>query len=525
MRSMKIKGVEEDWANLPIATSGKSCTPGLNRYCLGKYRFEDGSTPGFLGKWKKALTSSRGSKVWGEVRGTQSPLVEEIWAGPKDEITWMNFLTCVMYQALKIQKVKAKTKERFIPIWDKNHWPAESPDSASEDWSLTSEGQAILVSLTCIIKALIGWQRLDQPPTGQVKELCQAVWDTIGLDLGNRKTGEPNNPLENLGGFLQALEPAEGDQRDNYLRLGFLLSIYYGLINCGKYEGNYDLTSFITNGEQELDRIGACELEGGVLNCEGGTGTSKAPRLTIWRKENRTVVMPTSQENVSRLTLTETETGTPLAVGSPETRPPSQLTPELAGWVHTTTEQHNRSSTAAVWVPGQPSSKQEAAQKLSEKSRQLRQVAESPGPHNNSRATPRGPEQDRVSRPSPPPQLPSKPAQRTGRVTETLTPVTGTLTSTEPAEEEITGQSSTGTHHVETTDTLQGENMGQLPTEEDKSTRVGSIAGGVLGALLMIASLYGLKRVYWRRRRGPGTAGPALLGTADAIRYGPTTSD
>ncbi|EUD64542.1 hypothetical protein C922_05058 [Plasmodium inui San Antonio 1] len=516
MGKINLKQEKQFWEGTGGGGTGNNCSVGHSRYCIGSYGGEEEAYEGFIGKWKKGIGSATREMDWNRQTGRQSLLAREILGGQVDEYKWKGILSCVMYEALNGRSLKVMINQKQHILWDNRHWNRILSRGVNNYWADNSHGQAMLLGLACLIRALLGWD-IDQMATRQAtRALCGPVWDLVGIRLENPVTGEGSLSVKSQDQFLTLLKGETGGTDDQLTKLGFLSSIYYGLTSCCDTARHYDLTPLIRVSGYQMQQMGPCTIEGDSLQCgihskSGGSGS-----LNIWRTGIGTVLPEKSLD-------TSIGEGPKLKVDPSEEDEVKRIQRDsLQG-----------SQLVQAWVAAQA---QCQGGKRGGEDRCSRQVQEAVEQAKKKKDMPTGElERDRIKADKPPkPEQGARalrlPEQQGGETAQELNSqehqdlkgpaapnrvvAEGSIQKSEP-EGKIQGRD-LGDDVGDSREDDGNSQMKKVQTTASSSVGSGPIIGGIMGLILAVASVYGLYRIF--RRRGRSRVEPPMQLSAGITR-------
>ncbi|EUD64254.1 hypothetical protein C922_05369 [Plasmodium inui San Antonio 1] len=515
----KVKLAEGTWARQLIPGKDNTCIPKQHRYCVGPTGGGDGTVGGFLGSWNRILTRQSGPGRWERFVGENSPLRREIMSSQHDSESWKQLLTCVMYEAININRIRVKTEKEPRDIWEKNKWSHALRGGVGADWSKSALGQNMLIALACVIRGLMGYEINTSEVSEQIQKDCQEIWEEVALELEDASSSGEDTKMKDLDDFLQKLREVRGQEKSKYDGLGFILSIYYGLSRCCEYKRNYDLTGLIKKGGWSLRRIGACTLSDNFFSCTGDAKGKTTAGLNLWTLGRRTLVKGGMRAPPSSLRITESQTGVDLEVYKPTKAPTVFQDPKLQRWAD-----EKRTGTSpnegVVYAHGtrhtltREDIKQASHDQPS--SQEIQPTQESPRVENragDSEATKTvNTEADQSEPGRYPPRAPS--TERSSHVSPLQTPG---LTKTS----ERIGPGPADTTEVSIRENSESDqsNGPEQGTADMPTAPYGTIIGGVVGAVLALGSLYGISRVFLRGRGGTSRRVKVTAGLTNGVKY------
>ncbi|EUD64281.1 hypothetical protein C922_05347 [Plasmodium inui San Antonio 1] len=287
---MKVSLKQSSWAGLPTPPKDSTCLPKQQKYCLGRLEAVEGAAKGFLGAWASSYKKGTDGLDWNGLMNSDNQLKQEVMPKGTDNEQWKGLLMCVMYEALNVTNIRAKTASGTKTLWTENNWRVALRDGVQDDWSANDSGQGMLRCLACLIAALMPNEQHLKPGRGRLAQHCKKIWETVAVDLREENRGLGQQKVEKLEEFLDLIQDLRGDDTNRYDGFGFLLSIYYGLSKCSSYGRNYELTGLLRRRSWDLSSMGACRITKGVFQCSGSSGNSSEIGLNIWTNSKERLV-------------------------------------------------------------------------------------------------------------------------------------------------------------------------------------------------------------------------------------------
>ncbi|EUD64203.1 hypothetical protein C922_05414 [Plasmodium inui San Antonio 1] len=521
MRKLSLKNERNAWSLRPAPRSSGGCEVHLDKYCLGNYGTRVDVLSGFMGRWSNLLSRDGGDGSWTQLKNTSSPLLQAMLQQKIEQYEWEGIIQCVMSNALSLRRISIQDSGSNREIWNSSSWHQALRGGTGKDWGKSKTGQAMLGALSCVIMALLGWPNTKGDPPEAGRRVCQDIWDELQLSL-NPPTQRLNpKNMKTVGEFLGSLGTTESIQKDNYNRLGIILSIYYGLRTCCHFNGHYTLTGIIDNASWNLSHLGQCLLKDERLNCEGGSGENEGGYLSIWTRDMRRISKSKKQKETGKLTLRDPDTEKELKTVTTKGEYKTSYEAPLRQWAAEALTSH----------PGQLSSPRGI-----EVATQAKRATKSP-----QKETPRASgaqwadtSRNRMANSAPQPRAPSDSGDT---INSQETNDAGLPEGPVPQEEYGNSLASHGvTDHEDVQSgssdkpTTQGEEDSAQTNQVNRdpsgvapevigAVGIGSILGGVLGGILAMGSLYGIYRVYSRPRRSIRGSRTSFKGGEANIAY------
>ncbi|EUD65163.1 hypothetical protein C922_04449 [Plasmodium inui San Antonio 1] len=358
MYKIRLRDDAQTWEHAPLHTRGGQCTEGFHRYCLGEYGGTTGAVQGFLGEWSRDLTEITRQLDWDQLGKESSPLIRRIKGERIDETAWKGLLTCVMSNALKLERIEVRTNQGKEEIWSKNNWTSMLKNSTGRDWGKTDVGQKMLMALTCLITVLVGTPRPQETEAKIERSPCSPVWEKVALKLGGHSQPSEPKEIKNIEEFMEGINYGDLREEDQKRRLGFVLSIYHGINKCCQSETPYELNGIIRQNGWDLKKIGQCHLDGQELKCDGTGAQGGGQGLNIWTKGGKTLVEGLPRKKPAKLQLVEPETGEHLRVGNPTTEVSQREKNFVTETAKRMSEAHSLASSSPVFLRGEASGEQ-----------------------------------------------------------------------------------------------------------------------------------------------------------------------
>ncbi|EUD66398.1 hypothetical protein C922_03314 [Plasmodium inui San Antonio 1] len=288
--SLRIEAKNEGWESVPVANSRRDCDQRPRAYCLGAITSGSGAQGGFLGRWANLVGPMNRGGNWQSVTDVTTPLIKRIVEPSLDAIQWRGLLMCIMSRALSLSQLKAIKDGKPLLLWEKEAWKKALNKGVTNPWNSDAKGQGMLIAVVCLIHAMIGYDKGPEGPNPTVRNICTNVWDQVKLELQEVPQGSSNRHIKTLDEFLDKLKKDEAGSSLSYPNLGLLLSLYYGLNQCGEYRGNYDLTALVRTSGWELGEMGSCSIDQNTFMCGGGTGQPVGSTLNMWTNRKSSLI-------------------------------------------------------------------------------------------------------------------------------------------------------------------------------------------------------------------------------------------
>ncbi|EUD63938.1 hypothetical protein C922_05682 [Plasmodium inui San Antonio 1] len=498
---VRLKDELEHWTFPNQGPGGRGCQWEEGAYCLPNFSGKAEAVGGVLGKWGVMLTKLKTSHQWAELTREEHQVVKELLGGGSSGVEWRGLLSCIISKALEIKQIKVRAGGNWLQLWSNQNWAEALNKGVVSPWNQNTTGQAMFLAVTCVIRALIGYQVGGRNQQKNSQALCGEVWNTVKINLPKTTKEIQGIHVKSLEQFLSLVGPNSQDPLSPYGSIGLLLTIYYGLITCGNHKPPYDLTGLINTNGWDLEKLGSCTLNKSIFSCGGGTGETDQPRINIWNKTMAKVVSEDSDEEsgLSKLTLVTEDTEDQVAKRKAEQQRRNNETAEkIAGGMNAA---HNQAKeTQTVYGPNSNS--------LSVHLREPRHSRSLPpatqgstlqSQHSRVRSTteatkvpiPVGGHDETTEEQEPSQTGPSEPQE------EKLLSFRG------PSSEEFEVSKGQAGDEKEQTLNVEGKTPSAYPTPSlnpSKSTEgIGGILGGIMGILLALGGIYGLYRVYFRK--------------------------
>ncbi|EUD63843.1 hypothetical protein C922_05775 [Plasmodium inui San Antonio 1] len=522
MERLGLTELGRSWSHKPASQHPNQCQIERHKYCLGVYGSSKGAEGGFLGRAARGLTKRVGSINWQQFSGEGSPLKKYVLGQASDEYTWAGLLGCVISEALSLETISTTDGGNELLLWKKENWRAILRDGVTKTWSKSSVGQNIIMAAACIIAALMNNQQASATDLRDIKSVCHGVWETVAIELQAAQSQKQNKDLKALEEFLLEMRELDGDESSKYYSLGFLLSIFFGLTKCCKYNRNYGLKGLIRTSGWGLRQIGACQLHGTQFSCKGSTMGSSEPRLNLWTTGGQKLVKDQLRESPKTLKITDAETGKELPEYEPTRAPLKGQNPEIDRIV--TMMQSKDPNQGIIATKGSAGSLTSA--NLQGPFKKEEAIRNSP----EALPRPRPREDEKVS------GLSSSPATqeeaqipRDGNRSNDRNSTSESSSSEESFSEEIGQDLLVATApapklRVDNSVGAPKDTGGSAEPERNVSgsMNIGEVVGGVLALVLGMGSIYGLYRIIRRRRKPEGGRLIHRSRIANPIRYTPT---
>ncbi|EUD64130.1 hypothetical protein C922_05489 [Plasmodium inui San Antonio 1] len=285
-------------------------------YCLGKYGGQGGALPGFLGGLARQVEKLQSNDAWGEISGAQHDVVKEMKHRTENKFKWKGIIGCVMEHAMSLKQITASIGGKSVVLWDQGNWNKVLRGHTQENWGNSALGQAMLTAVVCTMRALYGQEKGQEALSADVKDLCSGLWEELAVELDPPNRQTETAPVKTLGEFLKLIRGDQAGEKSKFARVGFLLSVYYGMRECCEYSKKYSFTGLLRKDNYDLKQLSTCFMDEDQLKCESGGTHQKGTGLNLWHNSHQ--IMITREKRVTK---------GPLHVRNPttgETIPPSQ---------------------------------------------------------------------------------------------------------------------------------------------------------------------------------------------------------
>ncbi|EUD64587.1 hypothetical protein C922_05002 [Plasmodium inui San Antonio 1] len=510
MIRLKETKKREGWSMLQPHTAADQCKQEYHRYCLGAIKGYQDAVPGFLGDWGTNLEEMTKAIDWNKLKEGEDGMMKSMIGSGGDKYEWAGLLTCVMYEAIKVQKIDIKAKHPLGPVWDRHCWPKLLKRGTTDNWDQGATGQSMLKAVACLMRALIGYDRTEQHNDDGIRNRCQPIWDKVALRLRIGEQSASQDGDEQLGRFVKQLRTNETPGEPECTRLGLILTIYYGMRSCAERSRAYELTGLIRGGSEGLRRIGQCQFQGQTLSCKATDSPSEGTNLNIWTTTQQSLItgLPPVPQKV--LKLTETDSGNPLPKGAPTAGASRSDFTWVNSWNQQQKNKHLEEQKSPLYVRGHGNSDDLRQESRERKESSATRTPTSPRPGNdevNVEVQTNQPIQASNVSESRDPRSPQGQEFPTRSHDPMKLKEQGLLSHTQR-------QETTNDNHL---------NQGQLGqrhlTPADRQTelveiglgpKVGYGVGGLMAGVLSLASLYGLYRLYFKKPRRNKPSFPQL---------------
>ncbi|EUD64257.1 hypothetical protein C922_05359 [Plasmodium inui San Antonio 1] len=295
---------DQSWSHRYAATNPGGCDPDSNMYCLGEYGGQQYVARGFLGSMPTAMMRLTNEMNWEDFIEGRDGLRGYIMGPTENSQSWKGLLCCVVSRALAISVIKAKSKGKTAQIWEKGQWQSILRNATTKDWSKSATGKSMLMTVGCIIAAMMVRPSHDKEISGRLRKSCETVWQEVALELEAPGSQGTSGELTTLNDFLEKLREVRGTNQERYDGFGFLISLYYGLMSCCRYGRNYELTRLIRKEGWSLEKMGSCKMDGQELNCEGQLKQVEGDALNIWNRGSPILISQVQRMEPKKLKLT-----------------------------------------------------------------------------------------------------------------------------------------------------------------------------------------------------------------------------
>ncbi|EUD63945.1 hypothetical protein C922_05672 [Plasmodium inui San Antonio 1] len=497
-----LKEAKEHWISKPAAQNQGHCDDGNRLYCFGPYGRSEGSVPGFLGTWANLVKDLDKGEDWTSLASSEHPLVKDMLTPRRSGYEWKHLLMCILKHALNLRQITAKSNDYSETIWTSNRWNDALNKGVTDPWNSNNTGRGMFIAVTCIIRALVGNFKREEERFQQVSQLCQHVWDTVGLRL-EKPTGRGNKrEVENLEQFMATLGDDNQRTRDKKARMGLLFSIYYGLEQCAQRSRPYELSGLLRTSGWDLKKIGSCILTHDTFRCDAGANSEGMTRLNLWNRGAQSLLREETPEQAPGDSIRLIFGDTQAEVQAKREKAQRAANESAMRMKNQLEAQHSLHSASHVVYGSDPQNLQ-VHTKPSPSHQQAEASIPLLNPHYPARPAPKVVDEE-DAKDSPPSSLDNLPQLREldhDTKNENSIPATtlegGVPTSPGEQPDEKTNQNRnllSDRLHTQPKDEkiplLQGNTQGA----------VGNIVGGIIGTLLALGGFYGFYRVYLRRR-------------------------
>ncbi|EUD63895.1 hypothetical protein C922_05725 [Plasmodium inui San Antonio 1] len=284
---------DHSWSRKYASKKSEDCEPEYNLYCLGKYGKRDHASRGFLGSLAASLMQLNRDLDWNDFITNKRGLKGYILGPNSDEHTWKGLLSCVVSKALQIPSIVTNSENQEVRVWTSKKWQELLKHGTDKDWSRGTTGRNMIMAVGCIIAALMVPRTRGRDMTQEIRMGCKSVWEQVSLELKPQVVPGAATEIQKLKQLIENIREVRGNNEDRYDGFGFLMTLYYGLMSCCKYGRNYELTRLIRKGAWSLDKMGACKLGEGNINCEGQLSQIEGDALNIWTRGTSPLVSST----------------------------------------------------------------------------------------------------------------------------------------------------------------------------------------------------------------------------------------